>query len=280
MSISAESSTAGDITADQEYLCPTFSNLDPSEELRFLHDRIAQLELQQSINLPTSSASFDLLAQNENDVADTFHGQNDEIEPTNDKESTADQQEEEQKKAYGTRLYKSPECLLGQPYTPKTDISDSTEASDDLDLNKFVAETAQQWQQMTNDEKRPYVDQAQCNIAAYHKEMAEWKQKYANEIKAWKEANKPKAKAALKARDAQFNQAPFEWNINDDREVDEKERIQLMLLDDSTHLVEKREWSSDDDRDIEEEAAIQRMFLAISTYLGRKEISQNQRVEY
>uniref|UniRef100_A0A183CR05 Protein kinase domain-containing protein n=1 Tax=Globodera pallida TaxID=36090 RepID=A0A183CR05_GLOPA len=95
------------------------------------------------------------------DVEDTLHGQNDEIEPTNDKEFTADQQEEEQKKSdlptddtvkladfgisrqqnaegfaqtvYRARLYKSPECVLGQPYTPKTDISDSTEASDDLD---------------------------------------------------------------------------------------------------------------------------------------------------
>ncbi|KAI3408117.1 hypothetical protein GPALN_011969 [Globodera pallida] len=149
-------------------------------------------------------------------------------------------------------------------------------------VNKFVAETAQQWRQMTDAEKRPYVDQAQCNSAAYHKELAEWKQNHADEIGAWKEANKPKAKAALKARDAQFNQqAPFEWNINDDREVDEKERIHQMLLDDSTYLVEKREWSSDDDRDVDEEAAaIQRMFLAISTYLGSKEISQKQRVEY
>uniref|UniRef100_A0A914HN68 Uncharacterized protein n=1 Tax=Globodera rostochiensis TaxID=31243 RepID=A0A914HN68_GLORO len=32
MSISAETTTAGDITADQEYLWPTSSNLDPSEE--------------------------------------------------------------------------------------------------------------------------------------------------------------------------------------------------------------------------------------------------------
>ncbi|KAI3418657.1 hypothetical protein GPALN_007765 [Globodera pallida] len=100
MSISDESSTAGDdIAADQEYLCPTFSNLDPSEELRLLHERIAQLELQQTNNLPTSSSNSDLVAQNAKDVEDTLHRQNDEIEPTNDKESTADQQEEEQKKS-------------------------------------------------------------------------------------------------------------------------------------------------------------------------------------
>uniref|UniRef100_A0A914GXM3 B30.2/SPRY domain-containing protein n=1 Tax=Globodera rostochiensis TaxID=31243 RepID=A0A914GXM3_GLORO len=44
----------------------------------------------------SSSASFDLVAQNENDVTDTLHGQNNKIEPTNDKESTADQQEADQ----------------------------------------------------------------------------------------------------------------------------------------------------------------------------------------
>uniref|UniRef100_A0A183CTH8 HMG box domain-containing protein n=1 Tax=Globodera pallida TaxID=36090 RepID=A0A183CTH8_GLOPA len=54
-------------------------------------------------------------------------------------------------------------------------------------VNKFVAETAQQWRQMTDAEKRPYVDQVQDKSAAYHKKMAEWKQKYSNEIWAWKE---------------------------------------------------------------------------------------------
>uniref|UniRef100_A0A914IGR1 HMG box domain-containing protein n=1 Tax=Globodera rostochiensis TaxID=31243 RepID=A0A914IGR1_GLORO len=146
-------------------------------------------------------------------------------------------------------------------------------------VNKFVVEMAQQWRQMTDAEKRPYVDQTQCNLAAYQKELAEWKQKYANEIRAWKETE---AKAAQKAKDTQFTEVPlFEWNIDDDRDLNEKEAIHQMLLDDSTHLVERRARSSDDrDIDEEEEASIQRMFLAISTYLGRKEISQNQRVEY
>uniref|UniRef100_A0A183CNT3 Coiled-coil domain-containing protein 152 n=1 Tax=Globodera pallida TaxID=36090 RepID=A0A183CNT3_GLOPA len=55
----------GDITADQEYLWPTFSNLEPSEELRFLRARIAELERQQLTNLATSTnASFVLVAQN------------------------------------------------------------------------------------------------------------------------------------------------------------------------------------------------------------------------
>uniref|UniRef100_A0A183BYY8 Coiled-coil domain-containing protein 152 n=1 Tax=Globodera pallida TaxID=36090 RepID=A0A183BYY8_GLOPA len=65
MSISAESTTGeGDITADQEYLWPTFSNLEPSEELRLLRARIAELEHQQSANLATSeNAGFVLVAQ-------------------------------------------------------------------------------------------------------------------------------------------------------------------------------------------------------------------------
>uniref|UniRef100_A0A183C1I9 HMG box domain-containing protein n=1 Tax=Globodera pallida TaxID=36090 RepID=A0A183C1I9_GLOPA len=158
------------------------------------------------------------------------------------------------------------ECFEKQPEPIKTLAK----------VNKFVVEMGQQWRQMTDAEKQPYVDQARGNIAVYHKEMAEWKQKYANEIRAWKEA-----KAARKARDTQFTEAFFEWNIDDDRDLNEQEAIQQMLLDDSTHLVEKSERSNNDDRDVdEEEAAIQRMFLAISSYLGRKEISQKQIVEY
>uniref|UniRef100_A0A183C8M5 SH3 domain-containing protein n=1 Tax=Globodera pallida TaxID=36090 RepID=A0A183C8M5_GLOPA len=65
MSISTES-VNGDITADQEHLWPTFDNLDPTEELRRLRARIAQLERQQMSNLSISSSSFDLMAQNEN----------------------------------------------------------------------------------------------------------------------------------------------------------------------------------------------------------------------
>uniref|UniRef100_A0A183BTG1 CUE domain-containing protein n=1 Tax=Globodera pallida TaxID=36090 RepID=A0A183BTG1_GLOPA len=71
MPISTESTHGGDKTADPEHLWPTFANLDPSEEVRRLRARIAQLESQQTMNLPTSSASFfDLLAQNGN--ADHF----------------------------------------------------------------------------------------------------------------------------------------------------------------------------------------------------------------
>uniref|UniRef100_A0A183CG89 B30.2/SPRY domain-containing protein n=1 Tax=Globodera pallida TaxID=36090 RepID=A0A183CG89_GLOPA len=107
MSISPES-IDGDITADHDQglpmfsdLWPTSTNLEPSEQVQILLARIAQLERQQTMNSPTfSSASFDLVAQNENDVADTLHGQNDDIELTNnDKESTADQPEQDQKKS-------------------------------------------------------------------------------------------------------------------------------------------------------------------------------------
>uniref|UniRef100_A0A914H425 B30.2/SPRY domain-containing protein n=1 Tax=Globodera rostochiensis TaxID=31243 RepID=A0A914H425_GLORO len=66
MSISTDSTTVGDLTADQEHLCPTFTNLDPPEELRLLRARIAQLERRQQTitNTATSSANFDVLAQN------------------------------------------------------------------------------------------------------------------------------------------------------------------------------------------------------------------------
>uniref|UniRef100_A0A183C824 B30.2/SPRY domain-containing protein n=1 Tax=Globodera pallida TaxID=36090 RepID=A0A183C824_GLOPA len=64
MSISAESTSGeGDITADQEYLWPTFSNLEPSEELRLLRSRIAELERQQTINSSTSANAGFLVAQ-------------------------------------------------------------------------------------------------------------------------------------------------------------------------------------------------------------------------
>uniref|UniRef100_A0A183C517 Uncharacterized protein n=1 Tax=Globodera pallida TaxID=36090 RepID=A0A183C517_GLOPA len=66
MSISTNSTVGGDLTADQEHLWPTFTNLDSSEELRLLRARIGQLEsCQQTItNSSTSSASFNFLAQN------------------------------------------------------------------------------------------------------------------------------------------------------------------------------------------------------------------------
>uniref|UniRef100_A0A183CCE7 MFAP1 domain-containing protein n=1 Tax=Globodera pallida TaxID=36090 RepID=A0A183CCE7_GLOPA len=100
--------------------------------------------------------------------------------------------------------------------------------------------------------------------------MAEWKQNYANEILAWKEAAlKEKRKEEMLEWRRKLKEAE-EGGSDDDREVDEKQRIQQMLLDDSTHLLEKRERSSDDDdRDVDEdeEKSIQRIFLAISTYL-------------
>uniref|UniRef100_A0A914HUF5 B30.2/SPRY domain-containing protein n=1 Tax=Globodera rostochiensis TaxID=31243 RepID=A0A914HUF5_GLORO len=65
MLISTKSTSGGDITADSEHLWPTLTNLDPSEQLRLLRARIAQLKRQQKVNSPTSSsAGFKLLAQN------------------------------------------------------------------------------------------------------------------------------------------------------------------------------------------------------------------------
>ncbi|KAI3408116.1 Ran-binding protein 9 [Globodera pallida] len=104
MSISPESMDE-DISTDHDQGLPMFSEdlgptlMDPSEEKRLLRARLAQLERQQTMNSRTSSsASFDLVAQNENDEADTLHRQNDDKEPNNDKESTADQQEADQLK--------------------------------------------------------------------------------------------------------------------------------------------------------------------------------------
>uniref|UniRef100_A0A914GVQ1 Uncharacterized protein n=1 Tax=Globodera rostochiensis TaxID=31243 RepID=A0A914GVQ1_GLORO len=59
MPLSAESINGGDdITADQEHLWPTFANnLDPSDEVRLLRDRIAQLERQQTLMPPTTSST-------------------------------------------------------------------------------------------------------------------------------------------------------------------------------------------------------------------------------
>ncbi|KAI3421848.1 hypothetical protein GPALN_012392 [Globodera pallida] len=65
--MSTESINVDNITADQEHLSQTLANLDPSEELRILRARIAQLECQQTTNSSTSSASFDFVAQDGNE---------------------------------------------------------------------------------------------------------------------------------------------------------------------------------------------------------------------
>ncbi|KAI3415276.1 hypothetical protein GPALN_004891 [Globodera pallida] len=84
MSISTESTNGGEITVDQqECWPPNFANLDPSKELRLLRARIAQLEHQQTMSSSTSSsAGFDLVAQNENEIgnADDTLGDRNEIE--------------------------------------------------------------------------------------------------------------------------------------------------------------------------------------------------------
>uniref|UniRef100_A0A183BR84 RAB6-interacting golgin n=1 Tax=Globodera pallida TaxID=36090 RepID=A0A183BR84_GLOPA len=64
MSLPTESIIDDITTPDQEHLWPNLTNLDPSEQLRLLRGRIAQLERQQTINSSSSSASFDFPAQN------------------------------------------------------------------------------------------------------------------------------------------------------------------------------------------------------------------------
>uniref|UniRef100_A0A183CG57 B30.2/SPRY domain-containing protein n=1 Tax=Globodera pallida TaxID=36090 RepID=A0A183CG57_GLOPA len=54
MFIPTKSTHGEHITDNQEYLWPTFTNLEPSEELRLLRAKIAELERQQSVNSPTS----------------------------------------------------------------------------------------------------------------------------------------------------------------------------------------------------------------------------------
>uniref|UniRef100_A0A183BMH3 B30.2/SPRY domain-containing protein n=1 Tax=Globodera pallida TaxID=36090 RepID=A0A183BMH3_GLOPA len=95
MSITSES-TNGDITADQEWT--TFANLGPSEEKRQLLARIAELDRQQSMNSPISSANFSLVAQNGNAEvrdADTLDNQN-EIEETMNMELEQELKKEKQ----------------------------------------------------------------------------------------------------------------------------------------------------------------------------------------
>uniref|UniRef100_A0A183C5H0 B30.2/SPRY domain-containing protein n=1 Tax=Globodera pallida TaxID=36090 RepID=A0A183C5H0_GLOPA len=66
MPISTESTNGVDITTDQEDLWPALTNLNPAEQVQLLRAKIAQLERQQTINnSPTSSASFDLVLQND-----------------------------------------------------------------------------------------------------------------------------------------------------------------------------------------------------------------------
>ncbi|KAI3408845.1 hypothetical protein GPALN_007442 [Globodera pallida] len=85
MSILTESTNGGEIVTADQHECwpPNFANLDPSKELRLLRARIAQLEHQQTMSSSTSSsAGFDLVAQNENEIgnADDTLGDRNEIE--------------------------------------------------------------------------------------------------------------------------------------------------------------------------------------------------------
>uniref|UniRef100_A0A914GXG9 HMG box domain-containing protein n=1 Tax=Globodera rostochiensis TaxID=31243 RepID=A0A914GXG9_GLORO len=117
---------------------------------------------------------------------------------------------------------------------------------------KFVVETGQQWRQMTDAEKKPYGDQAQGDRAEYRMELAEWKQNHADEIKAWKEANKPKAKAALKEKRQKKVLKPKKTKAAKALKRGSKQKKTKEVKAKAEGSVEKEEWSSDD-----EEEAIQ-----------------------
>ncbi|KAL3101723.1 hypothetical protein niasHT_020608 [Heterodera trifolii] len=61
----------------------------------------------------------------------------------------------------------------------------------------FAIELGEQWQQMTDTEKEPYVTESRHNLAIYNHQVEEWKEKYADEIDEWRKANMPKRKKKM-----------------------------------------------------------------------------------
>uniref|UniRef100_A0A183BVJ3 WD_REPEATS_REGION domain-containing protein n=1 Tax=Globodera pallida TaxID=36090 RepID=A0A183BVJ3_GLOPA len=131
MSTSAESTNDGGITADQEHLWSTFANLNPSEELRLLRDRIAQLELQQTINSSASSNDFDLVAFEEELKMEL---ESKEVKGELKKELKGMKQLEGQLKQYKEEL-KGMKQLEGQLEEVKEELKDIKQYKEELKLN-------------------------------------------------------------------------------------------------------------------------------------------------
>ncbi|KAI3418016.1 Transducin-like enhancer protein 4 [Globodera pallida] len=131
MSFSAKSTNEKDITADQEHLWSTFANLNPSEELRLLRDRIAQLELQQTINSSASSNDFDLVAFEEELKMEL---ESKEVKGELKKELKGMKQLEGQLKQYKEEL-KGMKQLEGQLEEVKEELKDIKQYKEELKLN-------------------------------------------------------------------------------------------------------------------------------------------------
>uniref|UniRef100_A0A914ID70 B30.2/SPRY domain-containing protein n=1 Tax=Globodera rostochiensis TaxID=31243 RepID=A0A914ID70_GLORO len=73
MFIPTKSTYGGHITANQEHLGPTFTNLDQSEQVRLLRARIAQLERQQTMNYGKTFEQIELEHENKALRAELAH---------------------------------------------------------------------------------------------------------------------------------------------------------------------------------------------------------------
>uniref|UniRef100_A0A914ICJ8 HMG box domain-containing protein n=1 Tax=Globodera rostochiensis TaxID=31243 RepID=A0A914ICJ8_GLORO len=153
-------------------------------------------------------------------IADELRDQFEKL-PDDQKKALSDKHVEERKKFL--KLRKKIELRKFRPETnrPKQPMSSyklfinqnlekqSESYKTEDEQKKFFDELVQQWRQMTDAEKKPYVDQALDNTVAYYIKVMEWEQKYANEIPAWKVENREKIKAMLKAR------KPYVWGAVD-----------------------------------------------------------------
>uniref|UniRef100_A0A183C027 HMG box domain-containing protein n=1 Tax=Globodera pallida TaxID=36090 RepID=A0A183C027_GLOPA len=115
-------------------------------------------------------------------------------------------------------------------------------------VNKFGVEMGQQWRQMTDAEKQPYVDQAQGHRAEYRVELAEWKQNHADEIKAWKKATaKPALKGERQKKVLKRGLKPKKMKAAKALKKGKKQKKTKEVKAEGS--VEKEEWSDDDNEE-------------------------------